>query len=75
MKTYRVKLSPGSKENKILEEVGDYLKVSIMARPVDGKANQALIELLSDHFNCRRGQIVILKGAASREKLIQLLEG
>jgi uncharacterized protein YggU (UPF0235/DUF167 family) len=36
--------------------------------PVDGKANEALIELVAAHFKVRRRQVSIAAGSTSRLK-------
>ena len=42
--TFGIKLHPRAKKNAITGEVGDVLKISLTAPPVDGKANQACID-------------------------------
>jgi uncharacterized protein YggU (UPF0235/DUF167 family) len=42
--TFTVKLHPRAKKNAITGEVGDTLKLSLAAPPIDGKANEACIE-------------------------------
>jgi len=47
------------------------LHIRLRAAPVDGRANEALIELLSKLFNIRKSSLSIVKGEHSREKLIR----
>jgi hypothetical protein len=42
--TFAVKVHPKARRNGITGEVGNALKVSLTAPPVDGKANDACIE-------------------------------
>ena len=49
-----------------------HLKVALTAPPVDGKANEALIEFLSDFFALRKSAIAILSGQTGRIKKIEL---
>lgn len=44
----------------------------ITSTPVDGKANEELIELLAKHFGVRKWQIKIISGAASKHKIIDI---
>ncbi len=67
-----VKVIPGSKKNYLQEEGGS-IKVHLTAPPVEGKANAALIELLSEHFNVAKSKIEIIKGLKSRIKTINIL--
>jgi len=69
-----VKVIPKSSRNKI-EKIseGEY-KVWITAPPVDGKANEALIELLSDYFNVSKSSVEIIGGKTSRTKIVDILK-
>ena len=72
MKIYQVKVLPRSSQNKVTEDEPGSLKVKLVAPPVDGKANEALIELLSKHFKLRKSSIRILRGENSRNKMIEI---
>jgi len=67
-----VKTNPRSRENKVekLNE-GEY-KVKLTAPPVDGKANEMLIDVLSDHFNVSKSQIRIVGGKTARVKMVDV---
>ena len=67
----KIRVQPNAKQNKIVEENGRY-KVYLTAPPVEGKANQALIEFLSENFKVKRSKIKLLKGAKSRDKLVEI---
>lgn len=66
-----VRVQPKAKQNKLVKE-DDRFKVYLTAPPIEGRANQALIELLAEHFKVKRGQVKILKGLKSRDKLIKI---
>ena len=53
------------------EEDGS-LKVWVMGKPIDGQANQALIELLSKHFGISKSLITIVRGLTSRNKVVEI---
>ncbi len=72
MKRFNVKVIPRSSKNEVLEIESGKLKVKLMAPPVDGKANQALIELLAQHFGVKKSAIRILRGEASQNKMIEI---
>lgn len=48
------------------------VRVALFAPPVDGKANEALIDFLSNFFEIRKSAIEILSGATSRIKRLSL---
>ena len=52
----------------MLGEQAGALKVAVTAPPEDGRANQALIELLRDVLGLKRSQVELLSGPASRDK-------
>ncbi|HEY6252941.1 MAG TPA: DUF167 domain-containing protein, partial [Candidatus Angelobacter sp.] len=51
---------------------GDALKLSLTAPPVEGKANQAVIDFLADFFDIPRSSITIASGAANRLKMVNI---
>ncbi len=70
---YQVKVFPNSKINQVVKVDIDHLEIRTTAKAVDGHANQALIELISDFLPCKKSQIFILKGLTSRHKVIQIM--
>lgn len=66
-----VKVIPNARQNKIDEVDGVYL-VRVTASPTQGKANKAVIELLSKHFKISKSKIDIIKGLSSRVKIIAI---
>jgi uncharacterized protein (TIGR00251 family) len=52
--------------------VGDRLRVSVTAPPVDGKANAAVIEAVAEAFGVRRADVTILRGATGRRKTLRV---
>ena len=51
---------------------GEALKWGINAAPVDGKANEELIESISQFLDIPKRAISILKGETSRDKIVQI---
>jgi uncharacterized protein (TIGR00251 family) len=67
-----VKITPGSSRTRILGLHGDCLKIAVSAAPEKGKANQALIEFLSEIIGLPRQKITVLSGQTSPRKVILL---
>lgn len=60
---------PGSKKDQICGFMEDgRLKIKIAARAVDGKANQRLLDYLSELFGIKKSCISIQSGEFSRNK-------
>ena len=66
----KIKLQPRSSRNEIGTPTGGWLKVFVTAPPVDSAANEALIRLLADRLDVPKGAISLVRGRASRQKLI-----
>lgn len=67
---FALRVQPRASRNAIAGVMGDAVKLAITAPPVDGKANQAVIEFLSDLFRVAKSSIVIVSGEMGRNKLI-----
>ncbi len=50
------------------------LKVSVKSAPVDGQANEELIEIIAKHFNVPKSKISIVRGLKGRFKVLNILE-
>src|SRR5207253_10236884 len=70
--TFAVKVHPRARKNAITGTVGDALKLALTAPPVEGKANQAVIEFFADLFQIPRSSITIASGETSRNKVIRI---
>jgi len=68
-----VKVEPRSSRRQISGIMdNDILKVKLTAPPVDGSANEQLIELISETIGIRKSQIKIVRGQSSKRKLIEI---
>jgi hypothetical protein len=70
--TFAVKVHPRARKNAITGVVGDALKLALTAPPVEGKANQAVIEFFADLFAIPRSSVTIASGETSRNKVIRI---
>jgi uncharacterized protein (TIGR00251 family) len=70
----RVRLQPRSSRNQVEGVHQDSVKIRLMAPPVEGEANKALIEFLSDITGLRKSAFSISSGHKSRDKAV-LAEG
>ena len=70
----QVKVKPNSKTDEVSRE-GDSFIVKVREPPKEGKANQAVIKLLAEHFGVPQSQVRILSGFGSRNKVIEVAEG
>ena len=70
--TFAVKVHPRARKDAITRELGDALKVSLTAPPIDGKANQACIEFFAKLLKVPRSSVTIAAGRTSRNKVIRV---
>lgn len=70
--TFSVRVQPRSSKNEICGIYGDAIKIKLTSPPVDGEANEGLIEFLSGILKINKGQIEIIGGHKSKNKLIKI---
>jgi uncharacterized protein len=69
---FPVRVQPRASRCEVVGAHGDALKVRLTAPPVDGAANEQLVELLARTFAVDRRAINILAGEGSRSKLVEI---
>ena len=63
-----VRAQPGAKRNAVVGEQAGALKVAVTAPPRDGRANDALTNVLRQALGLKRSQIELVSGLISRDK-------
>ena len=66
-----VKVTPGARV-ELLEISPGALHAKVRAKPKDGEANEAVLAMIAAALGLPRSRVTLLRGAASREKLVQL---
>lgn len=68
-----LKVVPRSRKEGIEGPLADgSYKVHVHAPPVDGAANEAVIEALAKHFKTAKSHVKIVKGETSRNKIVDV---
>lgn len=67
-----VYVQPGASKSEIVGPHGDSLKIRIKAPPVEGKANEALQEFLSQQLKISKRSIQVIKGELQRNKVVRI---
>jgi uncharacterized protein (TIGR00251 family) len=67
-----VKVQPRASKEEVIKNSDGSLKVYVRQPPTNGKANQALIEILADFYCVRKSDINIITGKATRNKIIEI---
>ena len=69
---FSVRVQPRASRDEVSGVYGDALKIRLAAPPVDGAANDALVNFLAELFAVPRRAVRILAGESSRSKLIEI---
>lgn len=67
-----VLVQPRASRTRVVGEHDGRLKVQLAAPPVEGEANQALIELLAGALGVRKVDVRIQRGDAGRRKTVRV---
>jgi hypothetical protein len=70
--TFQVRVQPRAARTAITGMMGEALKLSLSAPPLDGRANAALEEFLAEVFSVPRSAVQVLTGERSRNKVIRI---
>jgi hypothetical protein len=69
--TVELRVQPRARR-RALEAAAGGLKASVTAPPDDGKANDAVISLLSQEWRLPKSAFAVLKGATARNKTVSV---
>jgi uncharacterized protein (TIGR00251 family) len=65
---------PNSKKPRIEKDLLGDLHVYVSQPPLEGKANNAVINALAEYFMVRRSAVQLISGTKSKNKLFKILE-
>ncbi len=70
-----IRVTPRARKDEIVDVLADQtIKIRLTAPPVEGKANQALIEFLAKVLDVPETKIDIIAGQTGRDKLVSILD-
>ncbi len=74
--TLAVRAQPGAKKTTIVGVYGEgaaaQLKIAVQAPPIEGRANEELVNFLAKLFSLSRTNVVLMSGELARSKVILL---
>jgi uncharacterized protein (TIGR00251 family) len=68
----KVRVTPNARKNAVVSWTDDELRFKVKAPAIDGKANAALIEYLSELTGAPRSKIQVRSGEKARIKIIEI---
>src|SRR5258708_14763357 len=63
-----VRVQPGARKSGVKGEQAGALKLAVTAPPEDGRANEAVTELLAELLDIKRKQVELIVGPTNRNK-------
>ena len=67
-----VRVKPRARKNGVDGRREGALLVAVTAAPVDGSANAAILEVLSDALHCPKSALEIVRGHKARDKIVRV---
>lgn len=71
--TFSIKVVPNSSRDQIAGQLGDAIKIKVIAPPESGKANKAVINTLARALSISNKDISIISGKTQPHKRIQIM--
>lgn len=68
-----VYVQPGASKSEIVGPHNGSLKIRIHSPPVDGKANEALVQFLAKTLGVSKRSVEVIKGLTQRNKTVKLV--
>jgi len=68
-----VRVKPNARKNEVLKLDEETFLVHVSVPPVDGKANEKVVELLAEYFGKPKRAVTILRGSTGRSKFVEIL--
>lgn len=65
-----VRVKPAASRTAVGGRHGNALVVAVTAKPVDGKATEAVLRAVAEAFGVSRSSVTLVIGATSRDKVI-----
>jgi uncharacterized protein (TIGR00251 family) len=71
-RTLQVRVQPNARESSLVEAADGTWTARLRSPPVDGRANEELIRLVAERFDCAKSAVSIRAGAGGRRKLVRI---
>jgi uncharacterized protein YggU (UPF0235/DUF167 family) len=65
---------PNAKKQIVKKDFDGTYHIYITQRPVDGAANEAIIQALSDYLGVKKNSILLIKGEKLKQKIFQIIQ-
>jgi uncharacterized protein len=69
---YKIIVKPNAKKNEVTYCDDGRLLIRVSVPPIEGKANEKVIEVLSDYFKKPKRSISIISGFKGKNKIVEV---
>ena len=70
-----IRVTTRARRNEIVDILRDgTVKIRLAAPPVEGKANQALVDFLSEILDVPKSHVEVIAGKTGRDKLVSVID-
>lgn len=67
-----VTVVPNARSTRVDRLDAGRLRVAVTAPPREGRANEAVVAVLAEHFGVPRSHVRIIRGAGGRHKIVEI---
>ena len=67
-----INVKPNAKREGVEPGADGALTVRVGVPPIEGKANERVVELLAKHFGVPKSRVTILRGTSGRKKVVEI---
>jgi uncharacterized protein len=68
----QVKVKPRARVSELSQAADGTWIAKLKASPVDGKANEELVALVAERFQCQKAAVTVKAGMSGRTKLVKV---
>lgn len=68
----KVRVQTNSKKQKIETDEKGLIRISTNQKPVEGKANQKIVEILAEYLRVKPNRIFLISGEKSKDKIFEI---
>ncbi len=69
---FKITVKPNARKNEVIRAADGTFVIRVAVPPIEGKANEKVIEVLSDYFNKPKRSISIISGFKGKCKIIEI---
>ena len=70
---YTVKIKFDSLDKFVLDNDNNEIELSVSSVPLKGKANNEIIQKISNYFNIKSNNVKIIRGVHSKTKVVDIM--